>query len=106
MIRYIDALVAAPKIPEKLKHFVLDEFNGQIVGGHSITLTGRRCLLADTKHDVEQTAAVTVIADFMHQLKGNDDSMRERLLLHRAIKQARQNGWNGGDTILDTIGDG
>lgn len=106
MIRGIDVLVASAKVSTKRKRFVLDEFIGQLVGYHSVETTERRCFIADSWRLSEQVEYKRVLSDIIHQLEWSDVSVSERLLLHRAVKRARKNGWEGGESILDTLAQG
>lgn len=106
MIQLIGLLVASPKVSTKPKRFILDELTGQIVGRHSLNITERRCHVTEIKHHLDNTQYGTVLADFIHQLERNDVEISERLLLHRAVKRARRNGWDGGEWTLEVLSQG
>src|SRR5215210_7466118 len=101
MIHDIDALVASMKIHTTRKRFVLTEFKGEIVGRYSLTLTEKRCHIADAWRLTEQAEHVRMLSGLLHQLEHNNEG--ERLLLHKALNRARKNGWEGGESILDAL---
>jgi hypothetical protein len=106
MIRCIDTLVASPKVSTKRKRIVLNEFTGQIVGRHSITLTHRRCQIADDYMREDREWYIGLLFGSIRECSWNAGAKGERVLLHQAVKRARKNGWDDGEAILDTLTDG
>jgi hypothetical protein len=71
IIQLIEFIVESPRVSKDLKHYVLDELAGLIIGGCSVYITQWRCRLED-RQKAREDRWDRAMKEFVHELEWID----------------------------------